>query len=59
MFVLMQKILVIAFMDFFNHYQSLLHHGLRSPWISSIFHDLIHLIPLWWWWIVATLALGS
>jgi hypothetical protein len=46
MFVLLQRILIIAFMDFFNHYWSLPHHGLRYPWISSwIFHDLTHLIP--------------
>jgi len=43
MFVLIQKILVIALMDFFSHYWSLLHHGFQSLWISSwIFHDLTH-----------------
>ncbi len=42
MFVLVQKILVITFMDFFSHFL----YGLQFPWISSwIFRNPTHLIP--------------
>ncbi len=53
MFVLEQRILVIALMVSFNHRRSMHPCDIQFPWtLSQIFHLLILMIPFWWWWII-------